>query len=72
VIKLDKYERYLKSQAKQIDKAEEAFFEECITQLYFLNRCGFDIEKIEDMLKESVNNAIDQFLEADHKGVFDN
>ena len=72
MIKLDKYERYLKSQAKQIDKAEEAFFEECITQLYFLNGCGFDIEKIEDMLKESVNNAIDQFLDADHKRVFDN
>lgn len=71
MIKLDEYERYLKSQAKQIDKAEEAFFEECITQLYFLNRCGFDIEKIEDMLKESVNQAIDQFLEADHKGIFD-
>ncbi len=56
---------------KEIDKAQIAFFEECITQLFFLNRVGFEIETIENMLKDEVNHAIDHFIEADHKGVFD-
>lgn len=54
---LDMAEKFV----KELRKAESEFFEECFAMILFLEKNGYDLDTIRDMLIVKIDNAIDEY-----------